>query len=146
MDITADRIKKHIEEHDRLIDIFGMNIDQVGRESAEVSMTVGPDHLNAAFICHGAAIFALADVAFALASNCGGKMSLALEASINYMRPAPEGTRLVARAVGIHEGRRTGVYKVSVTDEQGGNIAFLKATAYRVDSVSLPDRHGRETA
>ena len=120
-----------------------MNIDQVGKESAEVSMTIGPDHLNAAFICHGAAIFALADVAFALAGNSSGKMALALEASINYMRPAPEGTKLTARAEGIHEGRKTGVYTVTVADAQGRNIAFFKATAYRVDSASLPDKHGK---
>ncbi len=138
--MTVDDVKRHIQEHDRLIEIFGMKIDSVEEGKASVSMTVGPDHLNAAFICHGAAIFALADVAFALAGNSSGKMALALECAINYMRPAKPGTLLVASATAIHQGRKTGVYTVTVRDGDGRDVAFFKATAFRVDAEPLQER------
>ncbi len=140
MDIES--VKKYIEKHDRLIEIFGMKIESVGDGEATVSMTVGPDHLNAAFICHGAAIFALADVAFALAGNSSGKMALALECAINYMRPARPGTNLVAYASAIHQGSRTGVYTVTVRDGEGKDVAFFKATAFRVDAQPLQEKCG----
>ncbi len=137
---TVDKVRSHIQEHDRLIEIFGMKIDDVREGRAVVSMTVGPDHLNAAFICHGAAIYALADVAFALAGNSSGKMALALECAINYMRPAEPGARLVAEASAMHQGRQTGVYTVHIKDSEGRDVAFFKATAFRVDASSLPDK------
>ena len=140
MNTTVDKVRRHIEEHDRLIEIFDMDIEDVQEGSAVVSMTVGPDHLNAAFICHGAAIYALADVAFALAGNSSGKMALALECAINYMRPARPGTRLTAEASAMHQGRKTGVYTVRVRDGDGSDVAFFKATAFRVDAASLPDK------
>ena len=137
---TVEKVRSHIQKHDRLIEIFGMDIDDVQEGRAVVSMTVGPDHLNAAFICHGAAIYALADVAFALAGNSSGKMALALECAINYMRPAEPGARLVAEAAAMHQGRQTGVYTVNIRDGQGRNVAFFKATAFRVDAASLPEK------
>ncbi len=140
--MIVERVREHIEKYDRLIDIFSMEIEDVQEGSASVSMTVGPDHLNAASICHGAAVFALADVAFALAGNSSGRMALALECSINYMRPAKPGTRLVAHADAKHQGRQTGVYTVSIKDEQDREVAFFKATAIRVDAASLPEKHG----
>ncbi len=138
--MDVEKVRRHIEAHDRLIELFDMDVEDVKEGRAVVAMTVGPDHLNAAFICHGAAIYALADVAFALAGNSSGKMALALECAINYMRPAKLGARLVADASAIHQGRQTGVYVVKVTDQDGRDVAFFKATAFRVDAGSLPER------
>ena len=135
--MIADKVRQHIEKHDRLIETFGMEIDDVQSGSASVTMTVGSEHVNAASICHGAVIFALADVAFALAGNSEGRMALALECSINYMRPAEIGTRLVAKACAIHQGRQTGVYRVTVRDQEERDVAFFKATAFRMDQSPL---------
>jgi len=133
-----DSIRRHIEAHDRLIEQFGMEILDVQPGTARVAMTVAPRHLNAADLCHGAAIFALADVAFALACNSHGVKALALEVSINYLRPARAGDRLVARAQEMHLGRRTGLYTIAVTGAGDREIAFLKATAYRLDEHLVP--------
>ena len=129
----VEKVKELIGGHDRLIDIFGMEIERVEPGCAQVSMVVKESHLNAASLCHGATIYALADVAFALACNSHGRQALALEVSINYLRPAFTGDRLTAYATEENLGNTTGLYKIIVTNQDGKKIAFLKATAFRFE-------------
>ncbi len=126
-------VREHIEKRDRLIELFGMKIEKVEPGKADVIMTVTENQLNAASLCHGGAIFSLADVAFALACNSHGIMALALEVSINYLRPAKKGETLKAMAREKNLGKRTGLYIVEVVNEKGKKVAFCKATAYRLD-------------
>ncbi len=126
-------VREHIEKRDRLIKLFGMKIEDVEPGKAEVSMIVTEEHLNAASLCHGGAIFSLADVAFALACNSHGVMALAMEVSVNYLRPAQRGETLRAIATEENLGKRTGLYVVRVLNERGKGVAFFKATAYRLD-------------
>ncbi len=134
---VIEKVKRHIEEHDRLIELFGMEIEKVEEGRSVVSMTVGHDHLNAAGLCHGGTIFALADVAFALACNSYGVMALALEVSVNYLRPSKPGDRLTAEASEINLGKKTGLYTIKVRNQENKEIAFLKATAFRIEGESV---------
>ncbi len=136
-DKVAKKVTDHIKEHDQLIRLFNMEIEEAKAGYARVSMEVGPDHLNAAGLCHGAALFALADVAFALAVNCYGKMALAIEASMNYFRPVKPGARVVASCRELFQGRRTGAYMCSLTDSDNKDVAMFKATAFRVDEGAV---------
>ena len=134
---TVAKVTEHIRENDRLVPLFNMEIEETAPGRARVSMKVGPDHLNAARLCHGAALFALADVAFALAANCHGRMALAIEASMNYFRPVREGARVTVVCREEFQGRRTGTYYAVITDHEGKKIAIFKATAFRVDDVPV---------
>ncbi len=145
MDIVS-RVTEHIRQHDRLIEIFNMEIEKTEPGLARVSMKVGPDHLNAARLCHGAALFALADVAFALAANCHGRMALAIEASMNYFRPVKEGSRVLAVCQEEFQGRRTGTYFATVTGEDGKKIAIFKATSFTIDDGNVSVFAGSDKA
>jgi len=129
----AEKVTKHIGKHDRLIELFDMKVQESAPGYAKVSMKVGDNHLNAAQLCHGAALFALADVAFALAVNCYGQMALAIEASMNYFRPVKPGEVVVAICKELFQGRRTGSYQAVVSNEEGKKVAFFKATAFRIN-------------
>jgi acyl-CoA thioesterase len=137
MDNTVEKIANHIKRHDRLVSLFGMEVKSVDAGEATVMLTVNDMHLNAAGLCHGAVMFALADVAFALAVNTHGRMALALEASINYLRPLKPGSILIASAKEIHGGRRTAFYRVNLTNDNGKTIAEFKATAFKVEDAPL---------
>ncbi len=130
---VAEKVTSHIKAHDRLIEIFGMDVEETRAGFAKVSMSVGSNHLNAAGLCHGAALFALADVAFALAVNCHGKMALAIEASMNYFRPVKPEERVTATCREVFQGRRTGTYLCSLTNNRDKEVALFKATAFRID-------------
>ncbi len=131
-----EQARDRIQKGDRIITTMGMEILLVESGMAKVSMKIRDDHLNAANMCHGGAIFCLADVAFALACNSFGYISVGLEIAANYLRPAFIGETLTAEAVMLHSGKQTGVYTVKVTSDNGKNIAFFKATSFR-----LPDEY-----
>lgn len=133
-DITR-KIKEKVEKDDKLVDIFGMQIQGVEKGYALVTMEITETHLNAAMVCHGAAILALADVAFALASNSHGTLALALEISINYLRPAKVGDRLKAICIEENLGKKTGLYITKVLNQDEKLVALMKSTAYRFDEI-----------
>ncbi len=133
MDNTVKYVTEHIRKHDMLVELFGMEIIETGPGLSRLSMKVGENHLNAANLCHGAVLFALADVAFALAANCHGKMALAIEAAMNYFRPVKPGQRVTCECRELFQGRRTGTYQAELYNEENKKVAFFKATAFRVD-------------
>ena len=79
----------------------------------------------------GGVMFTLADFAFAVASNQRHKVTVALDVQIHYFSP-PKGTRLLARAHCVKDGRTTCVYDVDITDDTGRAIARFTATGYKL--------------
>ena len=57
--------------------------------------------MNGINIAHGAAVFALADYAFAAASNSHGITAVALNVSISYIKAVECGAKLTATATEI---------------------------------------------
>jgi len=137
MEDISSKVTNYINKHDKLIELFNMKIQESRPGYAKVVMKVGKNHLNAANLCHGAALFALADVAFALAVNCYGQMALAIEASMNYFRPVKPGEEVVAICEELFQGKRTGSYQATVLNGAGKKVAFFKATAFRINEMSV---------
>lgn len=112
-------------------DIFatdaGCVIDDVGEGFSVCSMPVEAKHKNARGGVMGGAIFTLADFAFAVAANAGGVPTVSVSANTMFMKGA-KGTRLIARATLIHNGRTTCAASVRVTDDLGTNIAEVSLT------------------
>jgi acyl-CoA thioesterase len=95
------------------------------------TLEVTPRHLNQHGTVHGGALFTLADVAFARASNARGAVAVALDTAMTFVRPARVGTRLVARCEEEVLRRRIGVYAVRITDETGETVALFRGTVFR---------------
>ena len=81
----------------------------------------------------GGAIFTLADFAFAVAANCGEKSVVTLTSQISYLGTA-KGSRLIAEAKRVKQGRSTGYYTVSIRDELGAPVAEVTGTGFVVQS------------
>jgi acyl-CoA thioesterase len=127
--MSASVIRRYMSQ-DHLAATLGMELVEVAPGQAEVRMPVDQRHRNGAGIVHGGAIFSLADVAFAAASNAHGTLALALDVSISFVKAATTGV-LTARAEELSLGPRTGVYGVRVTDQSGELIALFQGTVYR---------------
>lgn len=97
---------------------------------ATARMTLGPQHLNGLGAVHGGAIFTLADVAFAAACNADAPPTVAINASISFLKAAKEGM-LHAEAKEVSFTRRIGSYHITVTDDAGDMIASFQGLAYR---------------
>lgn len=116
--------------NDRYAELTGVRIEEAGSGFCKTSLKIEKKHLNAANVVQGGAIFTLADLAFAIASNSHGQLALAINVNISYLSSASTGT-LYATATEVNEPNRLGAYDVMVTDERQRVIARFNGMVYR---------------
>ena len=93
---------------------LGMRLLSVGAGRARVAMTIRDDMVNGHGIAHGGLVAALADTAFAVACNSYGEVTVASGFTVDFLAPARLADELVAEAVEVVRGRRSGIYDVTV--------------------------------
>ncbi len=109
-------------------ELTGVVIDEIGDNYAKCSLILEDKHRNAYGGIRGGAIYTLADLAFAVASNFDKKeATVSLSTSANFMS-ASKGNVLYAEARLIKDGRRNCFYEVRVTDDLGKDIAEILFT------------------
>jgi len=118
-------------ESDRFSQWMGLVIDEYASGYCRLHYTITEDMLNGFGIVHGGILFSAADSAFAFACNSHGPLTVALDANIQYARPARTGEVLTVEAKEIHLGNRTGIYEVRTSNAEGQLVALFKGTSYR---------------
>ena len=118
-------------KNDRFCYEMGITIDELDENGCVCSLKIKDDHKNAAGGIMGGAIFSLADFAFSVASNNKHKVTVSLNAKIDYLNSS-KGSLLTARTLCRKDGRSTCVYEVVVTDEFGKDIALFTGTGYKL--------------
>lgn len=108
----------------------GIVIEKVEPDYAVCSLDITDRHKNRNGVVMGGAIFTLADLAFAAASNAGGIPTVTLNANITYLAPAVC-QRLTAKAICEHSGSGCCAFRIEVSDEGGKLIAVAAMTGYR---------------
>ena len=108
---------------------FGMEIVEVSEGNATLALTVEPHHANGHGICHGGVTFSLADSAFAFACNSRNQNTVAQSNTITYVAPGRIGDRLTATAREISLTGRSGIYDVTVTNQNGTVIAEFRGNS-----------------
>ncbi len=121
---------RKIFSRDRYAALSGIEIVEAGQGYCKARMTIEDKHLNAANVVQGGAVFTLADLAFAVASNSRGQLALAINVNISFLNSVSSGT-LYATATEVDEPKRLGAYDVLVTDEQSRIIARFNGMVYR---------------
>ncbi len=112
---------------------LGMAIDAVGPGTATLSMTVTDTMVNGHGMCHGGFIFTLADSAFAFACNTYNQRTVAQHCQITFLSPGRLGERLVAHGRERHRVGRSGVYDITVTNQDGVVIAEFRGHSRTID-------------
>ena len=118
---------------------LGLSLDAVGPGTALMSMVVEAHHCNGHGICHGGFIFTLADSTFAFACNSYNQAAVAQQNSITFCAPARLGTRLEARAEEVTRAARSGVYDVTVTDQDKTIIALMRGHSRLIKGTHFPE-------
>lgn len=111
---------------------LGMTILEVGPGAAALSMPVRADMVNGHGTCHGGFIFAVADSTFAYACNSFNHRTVAAGVDINFLAPAHLGDMLTARGHARHQGGRSGLYDIEVTNQDGKLVAVFRGRAARI--------------
>jgi acyl-CoA thioesterase len=116
-------------EQDRFATGNGIRVVEVRTGYARAEMTVEPRHLNAVGILQGGALFTLADVAFAGASNSHGVVAVACQSDLTYFKAVTSG-KLTAVAEEIARTRKLSTCVVRITDEASELVGLFKGVAY----------------
>ncbi|MFZ0442947.1 MAG: PaaI family thioesterase [Methanobacterium sp.] len=127
--LEIETIKKFFKG-DRLAEYLGIELVEVSMGKAVARMEVKDEHLNGINTVHGGAIFTLADFAFAVAANSHGRVTVAINVSISFMKAATSGT-LTAIANEISLNPKIATYTVNICNEDGELIAIFQGLAYR---------------
>jgi acyl-CoA thioesterase len=118
---------------------LGMTLDDVGPGRAVLGMTVRDDMVNGHGMCHGGFIFSLADSAFAFACNTYNERVVAQHCAVTFLRPGRRGHRLIATAVERARSGRSGIYDVTVADQDGTAIAEFRGHSRGLGSKFFED-------
>lgn len=129
--MTPEQVIDHIMKTDAFSNWLGINVIELKEGYSKIQMTVRPEMMNGLGIVHGGIAFSLADSAFAFACNGRNNLSVALDNSINYLKPLFPGDVIVAEATEIHNGRSTGLYQVTMSNQHGHTVAIFKGTCFR---------------
>lgn len=132
-DPSPQTIVAHMLKNDPFSRWMGVEIIEVNEGSCTIRCTVNSSMLNGFQIAHGGIIFSLADTAVAFASATFGRIVLAIDHSISFIKKAAAGDILTAKAETVSMGRKTGVINVEITNDSDELIAVMKGTVYRSD-------------
>jgi len=124
-------IDAHIQK-DAFARFLGAEVTIVAPGHSRAALTITDQMTNFHGMTHGGVIFALGDLAFAAAGNSRGQVAVALNVNIHFLNPSQVGDRLVAEAKESHLAGRTGLYDITVVEEQTGTlIARSQDLVYR---------------
>ena len=127
--ILETEFLKEFFKGDMLAKHLGIELVEANTGKVFYRMDIKNEHLNGIGTVHGGAIFTLADFTFAVAANSHGNVTVAINASISFMKSVTKGT-LTAIAKEVSLNPRFS-YTVNICNDEGELIAIFQGLAYR---------------
>ena len=132
------KIIKKMFDQDAFSQWLGIEIMEVKDGHCKLKMTVRKEMLNGFYISHGGISYSLADTALAFASNTHGKKCISVETSISHTEYVQERDILIATTKELSLTEKTGLYLITITNQDKKDIAYFKGTVYRTSKDWFP--------
>jgi|SRR5688572_7715172 acyl-CoA thioesterase len=129
---TAEKVRDAMLADDAASSMLGIEIVDIAAGRAVATMAVRADMLNGFAICHGGLIATLADSAFAFACNSRNALTVASGFGIDLLKSAKLGDVLTATAEETSLAGRTGLYDITVKNQDGDLIAMFRGRSHRL--------------
>jgi acyl-CoA thioesterase len=130
---TPQAVVSQMMKDDLFSQWLGIAVIEISEGYSKIQMTIRPEMMNGLGIVHGGIAFSLADSCFAFACNNRNNLSVALDTSINFTKPVHIGDVLIAEAKELHNGRSTGLYHITITNQDNIVVALFKGTCFRTN-------------
>ena len=130
-DLHAELVVNRMMEKDLFSQWLGIRVLEIKVGYSRIQMEIRDEMMNGLGVVHGGVCFSLADSAFAFACNNRNNLSVALDTSINFTKATQPGDVITAEAREIHNGRSTGLYIITVTNQHNEQVALFKGTCFR---------------
>ncbi|MEO6583378.1 MAG: hydroxyphenylacetyl-CoA thioesterase PaaI [Ferruginibacter sp.] len=140
MQTTPAQVVSHMMEQDLFSQWLGIEVLSVSEGYSKIKMTVRKEMINGFGIVHGGIAFSLADSAFAFACNNRNVLSVALDTSINFLKPVHVGDVLYAEANELHNGKSTGLYHITITNQNQTIVAIFKGMCFRTNKPLINEK------
>lgn len=124
-------------ERDEFSKWLGITIDEYKPGYCKLHYTIRPDMVNGFGIVHGGVVFSAADSAFAFACNSHGRITVALDVHITFIKSGIPGDVMTVEAKEIHAGNKTSFYDIITTNQRKEIVSVFKGTAYRTSKQVL---------
>jgi acyl-CoA thioesterase len=129
--MNPSSIVSHMIDHDAFSQWMGIEVLEIREGYSKIQMTIRKEMVNGFGIVHGGIPFSVADSAFAFACNNRNNLSVALDVTITFTKAVHVGDILTAEAKEVHNGRSTGVYLITLTNQKNEQVALFKGTCFR---------------
>ncbi|HKO80567.1 MAG TPA: hydroxyphenylacetyl-CoA thioesterase PaaI [Chitinophagaceae bacterium] len=136
-DEKARQVVDKMMKDDLFSQWLGIEVLAVKEGYSQIKMTIRKEMINGFGIVHGGIAFSLADSAFAFACNNRNNLSVALDTAINFTKPVHVGDELTAEAKEIHNGKSTGLYHITITNQRNHTVAIFKGTCFRTGKALI---------
>lgn len=135
----AKAVVDKLLEADTCSSALGLEVLELDARYAVVRMIIRDDMVNGHGVCHGGMIFTLADTCSAFACNSENESSLLSSAQIELFRPVLLGDELTATAKAVNQGKRKGVYDVSVRNQHDLLVAVFRGQSQRLGEALIEE-------
>jgi len=111
--------------------LMGIQLMEVTPERVVASMEVRPDLCTTGKVLHGGAIMAFADTLGAVGTIANlqkDTRTTTIESKTNFLRAAPEGTRITGECTAFHRGKTTMVWQTQIKTDTGKLCAVVIQT------------------
>lgn len=134
---AAKKVVNKMMQDDLFSQWLGIEVLEVAEGYSKIKMLLRDEMINGFGIIHGGIAFSLADSAFAFACNNRNNLSVALDTSITFTKATKPGDVLTAEARELHNGRSTGLYLITITNQLNEQVALFKGTCFRTGKTLL---------
>jgi acyl-CoA thioesterase len=124
---------KRLEQDEPIASFLGMKLVELTPGYSRVTMKLKPEHQNFNGFVFGGVISAIADQAFAYASNSLSYPSVATQFNFHFVNGAGADDELTAECRVVRSGRRVGISQMTVTNQDGKLIATATGTTIPVN-------------
>lgn len=131
--MTQD-LQQTLFKNDQVMHELGIQLDEFGHKTAQLSLTIAPRHTQGHGTCHGGVIFTLADGAFAVACN-SETMAVGQHCTISYLKPAKIGDLLTALATFKAPSGRSEIYDITVKNQHHEIIAEFRGVSRMISQI-----------
>ena len=120
------------ERKEPIASFLKMRLLELSPGYAKVVMKLIPEYQNSLGMVSGGIVMAVADQAFAYASNSLTSPSIASQFNIHFINGAGADDELTAECRVVRSGRRVGISEIKVTNQEGKLIAQATGTTIPV--------------
>jgi acyl-CoA thioesterase len=135
----AEKVIGKMMAEDAFSQWLGIEVSDIKPGFAKLEMEIREEMANGFGVSHGGVAFSLADSALAFASNSYGRVAVAMENNISFMKKVMPGDTLTAKTEELSLGRRIAVYNISVTNQNEEQVALFRGTVFRTQEYHLKE-------